>query len=252
LPRPAEKGPLAEVKADVFERRSFAELLASGAIGRLHLSHADVEQRFAGSDGAGVDAEALARPDETFIDLYVAYLNAPTIGRAILGDAGHADLMRREPGQHAWWVASAGRDAFIDDASPAAPCRPPRLQPGRRAGGAARPGHVTPPAGRRPAPQRRAGAARAAHVGHRPGQPGALRADPHPRQGLDAAGHHPAQRRPGLPGPGGLFHPPARAAARLADRLEGPRHRAGGHRRGAALLSVVLARPRWMSVSAAA
>jgi NosR/NirI family nitrous oxide reductase transcriptional regulator len=113
---PAEKGPLAEVKTDVFERRSFAELLASGAIGRLHLSHADVEQRFAGSDGAGVDAEALARPDETFIDLYVAYLNAPTIGRAILGDTGHADLMRRlEPGQHAWWVASAGRDAYIDE-----------------------------------------------------------------------------------------------------------------------------------------
>ena len=113
---PAEKGPLAEVKADVFERRSFAELLASGAIGRLHLSHADVEQRFAGSDGAGVDAEALARPDETFIDLYVAYLNAPTIGRALLGDTGHADLMRRlEPGQHAWWVASAGRDAYIDE-----------------------------------------------------------------------------------------------------------------------------------------
>lgn len=113
---PAEKGPLAEVKTDVFERRSFAELLASGAIGRLHLSHADVEQRFAGSDGAGVDAEALARPGETFIDLYVAYLNAPTIGRAILGETGHADLMRRlEPGQHAWWVASAGRDAYIDE-----------------------------------------------------------------------------------------------------------------------------------------
>lgn len=113
---PAEKGPPAEVKADVFERRSFAELLATGAIGRLHLGNADVEQRFAGSDGAGVDADALARPGETFIDLYVAYLNAPTIGRAVLGDAGHADLMRRlEPGQHAWWVASAGRDAYIDE-----------------------------------------------------------------------------------------------------------------------------------------
>ncbi|WP_296574348.1 4Fe-4S binding protein [Zoogloea sp.] len=113
---PAEKGPLAQVREDVYEARSFDALLKSGAIGRLHLSHADVEQRFAGSDGAGVDAEALARPGETFIDLYVAYLNAPTIGRAILGDAGHADLMRRlEPGQHAWWVASAGRDAYIDE-----------------------------------------------------------------------------------------------------------------------------------------
>ncbi len=113
---PAEKGPLAQVREDVYEAHSFDALLKSGAIGRLHLSHADVEQRFAGSDGAEVDAEALARPGETFIDLYVAYLNAPTIGRAILGDAGHADLMRRlEPGQHAWWVASAGRDAYIDE-----------------------------------------------------------------------------------------------------------------------------------------
>ena len=112
----ANKAPPAEVRPDAFEQRSFAQLVESGAIGRLHLSNADVEQRFAGSEGAGVDADALARPDATFVDLYVAYLNAPTIGRAILGDAGHADLMRRlEPGQHAWWVASSGRDAFIDE-----------------------------------------------------------------------------------------------------------------------------------------
>lgn len=114
---PADKAPPAEVQLDVFEPRSFAQLLDTGAIGHLHLSNADVEQRFAGSEGAGVDAEALAHPQATFIDLYVAYLNAPTIGRAILGDAAYADLMRRlEPGQHAWWVASGGRDAFIDEA----------------------------------------------------------------------------------------------------------------------------------------
>jgi len=113
---PADKGPLAEVRTDVFDQRSFAELLDSGAIGKLHLSNADVEKLFVGTDGAEVDAEAIAKPADTFTDLYVAYLNAPTIGRAILGDAGHADLLRRlEPGQHAWWVASAGRDAFIDD-----------------------------------------------------------------------------------------------------------------------------------------
>jgi NosR/NirI family transcriptional regulator, nitrous oxide reductase regulator len=113
---PADKGPLAEVRADVFDKRSFAELLDSGAIGKLHLSNADVEKLFVGTDGAEVDAEAITKPADTFTDLYVAYLNAPTIGRAILGDAGHADLLRRlEPGQHAWWVASAGRDAFIDE-----------------------------------------------------------------------------------------------------------------------------------------
>ena len=113
---PARNGPVAEARQDVYEKHSFAELLAAGAIARLHLSNADVEKRFAGTDGAGVDAEALARPDDNFVDLYVAYLNAPSTGRAILGDAGHADLLRRlEPGQHAYWVATVGRDAFIDE-----------------------------------------------------------------------------------------------------------------------------------------
>ena len=113
---PADKGPLAEVRPNVFDPRSFAELLDSGAIRKLHLSNADVEKLFAGTDGADVDTEAIAKPADTFTDLYVAYLNAPTIGRAILGDTGHADLLRRlERGQHAWWVASAGRDAFIDE-----------------------------------------------------------------------------------------------------------------------------------------
>ncbi|MDY0038056.1 MAG: 4Fe-4S binding protein, partial [Zoogloea oleivorans] len=92
---PADKGPLAEVRPDVFDPRSFAELLDSGAIRKLHLSNADVEKLFAGTDGADVDTEAIAKPADTFTDLYVAYLNAPTIGRAILGDTGHADLLRR-------------------------------------------------------------------------------------------------------------------------------------------------------------
>ena len=113
---PVDKGPTAEARADLYEARSFAQLVDDGAIGHLHLRNADVEKLFTSTDAAGLDADALARPDDTFTDLYVAYLNAPTIGRALLGDAGHADLMRRlEPGQHAWWVATAGRDAFIDD-----------------------------------------------------------------------------------------------------------------------------------------
>jgi NosR/NirI family transcriptional regulator, nitrous oxide reductase regulator len=115
LAAPTDRGPPAQVREDFYEPRTFAQLLESGAIGRLHLTNRQAEALFADSELAGLDEEALAHPDDTFVDLYVAHLNAPTIGRAILGDAGYARMQRlREPGQNVWWVASAGRHAFLD------------------------------------------------------------------------------------------------------------------------------------------
>ena len=112
---PASRGPPATVRDDIYAPANFRELLASGAIGRLTISNAQLEAGFADGPGAGLDAETLARPDETFIDLYVAYLNPPTIGRALLGDEGYRHMRDfLEPGQHAWWVASAGRGSFLD------------------------------------------------------------------------------------------------------------------------------------------
>jgi transcriptional regulator of nitric oxide reductase len=112
---PANSGPPARARADVFEPRGFAELLESGAIATLRLSNREVEALFADSDAAGLDPAALTAPDDTYIEVHVAWLNAPSIGRAILGDSGYAELQRAlDPGQHAWWVASAGRAAFID------------------------------------------------------------------------------------------------------------------------------------------
>lgn len=249
---PAEKGPLAEVKADVFEQHTFAELLATGAIGRLHLSNGDVEQRFAGSEGAEVDPQALARPDDTFIDLYVAYLNAPTIGRAILGDAGHADLMRRlEPGQHAWWVASAGRDAYIDEGFTRGTV-PPRLAFSQ--GGA--------PVELRdldlsPAPPKGAPPLNAALVLRVPPMSGVDPASPvHFELTLTRAKGSMlpviTQRSASLDyqAPEALFHRPA---APLPDWLIAWKDRSvelGIIAAALALLSVVLARPRWISVSA--
>jgi transcriptional regulator of nitric oxide reductase len=113
---PSQRGPAAQPRADVFERLDFAALLQGGYIQRLTLSNRDVEQLFAGSDAAGIDPAALAAPDETAADFYVAYLNAPTIGRALLGDQKYARLMQRlQDGQQALWVASAGRLPLVDD-----------------------------------------------------------------------------------------------------------------------------------------
>ncbi|MDE2441164.1 MAG: 4Fe-4S binding protein, partial [Betaproteobacteria bacterium] len=111
-----QRGPAAHVLPDVYDTTTFAEMLKNGMVGHLRLKNADVEQMFAGTDGAGVDDEALAEPDKVFIDLYIAYLNPPTIGRAILGDSQYKAVMARNfENRHLWWIASAGRYPIIDD-----------------------------------------------------------------------------------------------------------------------------------------
>jgi len=113
---PKKSGPAAHVLPDVYDAVRLEDMLGNGMVGHLRVTHAEVEKIFAGTEGARVDAHALAHPDEVFIDLYVAYLNAPTIGRAILGDAQYQAVMERNfDKRHLWWVASAGRYAIIEE-----------------------------------------------------------------------------------------------------------------------------------------
>ncbi|OYW27542.1 MAG: 4Fe-4S binding protein, partial [Methyloversatilis sp. 12-65-5] len=109
---PGTRGPPAEVRSDIHEPLDFAALVERGLIGRLRVTHDEAEKLFAGTEGEGVDEDALRSPGDTLIELYVAYLNVPTVGRTVLGEARYADLMKKlEPGQHALWFASTGRDA---------------------------------------------------------------------------------------------------------------------------------------------
>lgn len=111
-----KRGPSAHVLPDVYDPVSFAEMLDNGMVGRLRLTNAEVEKVFAGTEGANLDEYGAAHPDEVFVDLYIAYLNAPTIGRAILGDAQYQTTMERNfDKRHLWWIASAGRYPLIGD-----------------------------------------------------------------------------------------------------------------------------------------
>ena len=115
LSTPKERIP-AEVRADIFEKKDFATLLKDGEIIHRQWTNAEVEALFSGTEGSGLDPIALSEPGATFVDLYVAYLNAPTIGRALLGEAGYTKLMGRlSPGQSAYWIASAGRQGLFDE-----------------------------------------------------------------------------------------------------------------------------------------
>ncbi|MBS1161681.1 MAG: nitrous oxide expression regulator, NosR [Proteobacteria bacterium] len=112
---PGRTAPAAQVRSELFAAKDFAALLQAGEIVHQRWSNAEIEALFAGSDGAALDAVGNADPAGEFIDLYLAYLNAPTLGRALLGDAAYGDLMRRlEPGQSAYWLAASGRQGLLE------------------------------------------------------------------------------------------------------------------------------------------
>jgi len=107
---------VARVREDMLEPMTWQELVDQGLVRRLQLSNREVERAFAGTVAEGVDEAALRDPEGTFSDLYAAYLNVPSVGRNLLGEAGFARLQGRlEDGQHALWVMSAGRHPFVDD-----------------------------------------------------------------------------------------------------------------------------------------
>jgi transcriptional regulator of nitric oxide reductase len=119
--------PPAVVKPLPFERMDLATLLQRGYVQRIAFSNADIEKLFAGTEGAGTDERASSHPDETYVEVFVAYLNAPTIGRNLLGDANwekfRTYMLDDRP---AFWVATRGRYALVDDNFvPGTP--PPRL-----------------------------------------------------------------------------------------------------------------------------
>lgn len=102
---------VALVRADLFEPANWAQLTGNGAVRRLHLTRGQVDAAFKGTEAEGVEVAAPGQVDETFIDLYVADLNAPTIGRNLLGDAQYRVLMQGlKPSEQA--IAVLGRGLF--------------------------------------------------------------------------------------------------------------------------------------------
>jgi transcriptional regulator of nitric oxide reductase len=101
---------IARIKPDVTESHTVKGLLDAGLIQHFVLKNADVEKKFADGNGSGLDSEALAHPQDPFIDLYLAYVSVPSIGRNLLSEASWSKLQSRlEPEDHAILVMSRGR-----------------------------------------------------------------------------------------------------------------------------------------------
>ncbi|WP_428546635.1 4Fe-4S binding protein [Reyranella sp.] len=96
------------------EIRDWQSLVGDGSVRRLHLTVGDVNDAFskAGSAAAAQNAES-SDADDTFIDLYVAPVSVPSIGRAMLGEDAYRQLAQRlKPGQQAIVVAGNGLYSF--------------------------------------------------------------------------------------------------------------------------------------------
>lgn len=96
------------------EVRDWQTLLGDGSVRRLSLTVGEVNEAFAkaGSQEAASNAET-NNPSDTFIDLYLAPVSVPTIGRSLLGDQGYEQLKARlKPDQQAIVVAGDGAYSF--------------------------------------------------------------------------------------------------------------------------------------------
>jgi len=109
-----QEGPQRSIDTDKTGIEDWQTLLGEGSVRRLHLTVGDINQAFEKSG----NAEAAARPlsgaaDDPFIDLYVAQVSVPTIGRSLLGEAEYDNLMQRlKEGQQAILVAGVGTYSF--------------------------------------------------------------------------------------------------------------------------------------------
>ena len=96
------------------EIRDWESLLGDGSVRRLQLTIGEVNEAFdkAGNQAAAATPEP-GDPHETFIDLYVAPVTVPTIGRTLLGDEGYERLKARlKPDQQAVVVGGEGVYSF--------------------------------------------------------------------------------------------------------------------------------------------
>ncbi len=111
-----DPGQAGLVRQDTWVPMDWDALLRAGLVQRVQVSAAEVERAFAGSAVEGPLDDAVAADGRPYVDLYVAYLNAPAVGRNLLAPAGWEHLLGRiEPGDHALLVVGAGRYSFVGD-----------------------------------------------------------------------------------------------------------------------------------------
>ncbi len=110
----ADTGPQMVIDADNQDIEDWMTLTGDGSIRRLSLDIGQINEAFVEQG----DPKAIARPEsgpetDTYIDMYLALIDVPSIGRSILGEAEYDNLRKRmKEGDHAIAVLGRGRYSF--------------------------------------------------------------------------------------------------------------------------------------------
>ncbi len=105
------------LKEDVYQQKSWKELIEEGAIRKRTLSHEEVNQAFVDMGGPAEDIYGEYNRDDggkDFIDLYTGLITPSSIGRSLLGEDEYRWLtdVKLEEGEHAIIVAANGAFSF--------------------------------------------------------------------------------------------------------------------------------------------
>lgn len=83
------------IDAGAGEVQGWQDLLEEGGVKHLHLTVGEVNSKFLESgDPVAAKFPQAGADDETFIDLYVALVSQPAIGRSLLGDSEYASMQQ--------------------------------------------------------------------------------------------------------------------------------------------------------------
>jgi NosR/NirI family nitrous oxide reductase transcriptional regulator len=111
-----DPGQFGRIDTARFEKLTVRQLLERGMVQHVRVINSEVERLFTGTAGAGLDPDALARPNDVFIDLYLAQVSVPSVGRNLLSASSWNRLHNRlEDGDHAFLVLSRGRYSVLAD-----------------------------------------------------------------------------------------------------------------------------------------
>lgn len=108
------RGPRKSLNMAISQVEDWTTLIADGAVRRLKLSIADVNQAYERTgDAMAVALPEQGAPDAVYIELYAAVVSIPSIGRSLLGEAEYQNLVKRlRPGDQAILLAGDGRYSF--------------------------------------------------------------------------------------------------------------------------------------------
>lgn len=106
--------PEYELNPDILGTPDWLAMTGEGSVRRLTLDVGQINAAFADSgDERATERPEPGAPEDTFIDLDMALVSIPTVGRALLGEAEYKNLLAwLEPGDHAVLVAGRGRYSF--------------------------------------------------------------------------------------------------------------------------------------------